>query len=376
MPGLPLRTDPGNLGGACPVAVDRPSERATPRRAGGRLLPIDDRARWSHNMSWGHFRPPGHSCRPAGAFYTPSEQRTREDRLLHTAGSRRGGLGLAALHCGRPRGGHRHGYGGFDPGNAVQRLEDPTLLTGAGSTSTTSSSRDAARRVRPVDVAHGECRRRYLRGGGDARRRRRCTHADGDDLGLAPFQGFPMMPAELNRPIFAKDTGALRRRHRRRGRGRDPRARPSTPPSGDRRLRRRCRWSRRAAGAWRPTPRSCSPSTAPTSASAPTFGDDVDPLEGADAVAEVTMVSQRLAGVPMEMQRHPRRARRADGSVTCWVSHQAPHSATPRSRRCSASSPSSCASSARGSAAASARRPPSYVEYLVAAAAALALGAR
>ena len=30
--------------------------------------------------------------------------------------------------------------------------------------------------------------------------------ADGNDLGLAPFQGFPMMPAEVNRPIFAKDT--------------------------------------------------------------------------------------------------------------------------------------------------------------------------
>ena len=50
-----------------------------------------------------------------------------------------------------------------------------------------------------------------------------------------------------------------------------------------------------------PTRRCCSPSTARTCASAPTFGeDDVDPLEGADAVAEVTMVSQRLAGVPME----------------------------------------------------------------------------
>ena len=29
--------------------------------------------------------------------------------------------------------------------------------------------------------------------------------ADGNDLGLAPFQGFPMMPAEVNRPIFATD---------------------------------------------------------------------------------------------------------------------------------------------------------------------------
>ncbi|MCA1781708.1 MAG: xanthine dehydrogenase family protein molybdopterin-binding subunit [Intrasporangiaceae bacterium] len=60
------------------------------------------------------------------------------------------------------------------------------------------------------------------------------------------------------------------------------------------------------------------------------FGEDVDPLQGADVVAEVSMVSQRLVGAPMEtngclmvpgdsMER----------SLTAWVSHQAPHSIHP-----------------------------------------------
>ena len=30
-------------------------------------------------------------------------------------------------------------------------------------------------------------------------------HARGDDLGLPSFQGFAMMPPDLNRPIFATD---------------------------------------------------------------------------------------------------------------------------------------------------------------------------
>ncbi len=56
------------------------------------------------------------------------------------------------------------------------------------------------------------------------------------------------------------------------------------------------------------------------------FGkEDGDPNEGADVVAEVTMVSQRLAGVPMENNGV---VAVPDGdSMTMWVSHQAPHSA-------------------------------------------------
>ena len=55
-------------------------------------------------------------------------------------------------------------------------------------------------------VAHGTITSVDVsRGAGDARRRRRVLAADGNDLGLPSFQGFPMMPAEVNRPIFAKD---------------------------------------------------------------------------------------------------------------------------------------------------------------------------
>ena len=53
---------------------------------------------------------------------------------------------------------------------------------------------------------------------------------------------------------------------------------------------------------------------------------DEDPLVGAHTVAEVTMVSQRLAGVPME--NNGILAKPTDGGgLTCWVSHQAPHAA-------------------------------------------------
>jgi carbon-monoxide dehydrogenase large subunit len=58
-----------------------------------------------------------------------------------------------------------------------------------------------------------------------------------------------------------------------------------------------------------------------------TFGEDVDALEGAEAIAEVTMVSQRLAGVPMECNAVLAVPGEPNGGVTCWLSHQAPHSA-------------------------------------------------
>jgi carbon-monoxide dehydrogenase large subunit len=60
---------------------------------------------------------------------------------------------------------------------------------------------------------------------------------------------------------------------------------------------------------------------------ATTFGENVDALEGAEAAAEVTMVSQRLAGVPMECNALLAVPGEPNGGVTCWVSHQAPHAA-------------------------------------------------
>ena len=189
-------------------------------------------------------------------------------------------------------------------GNAVQRLEDPTLLTGDG---------------KYVDdlVETGMLHVAFVRSTGRPRRRSsRSTsatptsmpgvvavyHAGGDDLGLPSFQGFAMMPETFNRPVFADGQGALRRRRRRRGRGRVGGAGQRRRRDRDRRLRRRCRRSS--------TPPTGSPPDAPLLF--PDTGSNIcfasefrqgavdDPCEGADAVAEVTMVSQRLAGVPME----------------------------------------------------------------------------
>ena len=197
-------------------------------------------------------------------------------------------------------------------------------------------------------------------------------HAGGDDLGLPSFQGFAMMPATLNRPIFATgkvrfvgdivaavvaETKSQAGRRGRRGRRRVRAVAGRSPP----------RWP-----AWTPTRRCCSPSTAPTCASAPTSARTRDPLAGADAVAEVTMVSQRLAGVPMENNGIV--AVPADGGLTMLgVAPGAALASTAPTRRCSGSTRRSCASCARGSAAGSARRPRGYVEHLVAAKIALTL---
>ena len=63
------------------------------------------------------------------------------------------------------------------------------------------------------------------------------------------------------------------------------------------------------------------------------FGADEDPLVDADVVAEVAMVSQRLAGVPMEPNGCLMVPGEPPGGITCWLSHQAPHSAQPASGR-------------------------------------------
>jgi carbon-monoxide dehydrogenase large subunit len=59
------------------------------------------------------------------------------------------------------------------------------------------------------------------------------------------------------------------------------------------------------------------------------FGAEDDPLVGADVVAEVSMVSQRLAGVPMEPNGCLMVPGEPLGGITYWISHQAPHSVQP-----------------------------------------------
>ena len=93
-------------------------------------------------------------------------------------------------------------------GNAVQRMEDPTLLTGAGEYVDDLKQPGLAHvvfvrspvahgKITSIDVSAAE----GMPGVAAVYRA-----ADGHDLGLAPFQGFAMMPVELNRPVFAKDT--------------------------------------------------------------------------------------------------------------------------------------------------------------------------
>ena len=91
-------------------------------------------------------------------------------------------------------------------GNAVQRLEDPTLLTGEGKYVDDLvepnmlhvvfvRSPIAHANVTSVDVSAATSMPGVVG----------VYHAGGDDLGIPSLQGFPMMPETLNRPVFARD---------------------------------------------------------------------------------------------------------------------------------------------------------------------------
>lgn len=53
---------------------------------------------------------------------------------------------------------------------------------------------------------------------------------------------------------------------------------------------------------------------------------DIDPFEGADHIASVKMLTQRLAGAPMEPNGCVAVPNEPAGGFTTWISHQAPHS--------------------------------------------------
>ena len=92
-------------------------------------------------------------------------------------------------------------------GNRVVRLEDPTLLTGAGKyvDDLVASGTSHIAFVRS-SVAHGTIRSVDVEEASSMPGVVAVYHAGGDDLGLAPFQGFPMLPDTFNRPVFARDT--------------------------------------------------------------------------------------------------------------------------------------------------------------------------
>ena len=209
-------------------------------------------------------------------------------------------------------------------GNAVLRLEDPTLITGAGryvdDLSMTGQLHVAFVRstVAHAEIASVDVSRAAAMPGVVG-----VYHAAGDDLGLPSLQAFPMMPATLNRPIFAGDRVRF---------------------VGDIVAAVVAESKARAVDAaeavvtdYRPLPvvsnaaeglAPGAPLLFPDHGSNVCFvsnhGQDTDPLEGAAVVAEVTMVSQRLAGVPMEG--NAILAAPSEAGLTCWISHQAPHS--------------------------------------------------
>ncbi len=212
-------------------------------------------------------------------------------------------------------------------GNAVQRLEDPTLLTGAGKYLDDMApvgtlhvafvrSTQAYAKVVGVDIADAEAMPGV----------KAVYHARGDDLGLPSFQGFAMMPPTLNRPVFANDIVRFV--------GDIVAAVVATSKAV----------ATDAAEAVVIEYETIQAIVTPAQALGPDapilfpehgsnvcfgteHGADVDPFEGADAIAEVTMVSQRLAGAPIETNGILAEPGDKPGTMTCWISHQTPHAA-------------------------------------------------
>jgi carbon-monoxide dehydrogenase large subunit len=209
-------------------------------------------------------------------------------------------------------------------GNPVVRLEDPTLLRGTGKY---SDDLDVPGVLQVVfvrsSIAHG--RITSIDVSGAVGMPGVVAVYSGSDLNLAPFQGFPMMPAAVNRPVFASEVVRF---------------------VGDVVAAVVAETDEQATDAaeavivdYEPLPVINTPSEGlapdapilfPEHGSnicfATNLGEDVDALEGADVVAEVTMVSQRLAGVPMEVNACVAIPGEPEGGLTFWVSHQAPHS--------------------------------------------------
>ncbi len=211
-------------------------------------------------------------------------------------------------------------------GNSVLRREDPALITGAGKYFDDLRfdgmvhihfvrSTVAHGKITSIDTSEAETMPGV---------RKVYTAAN---IGVGDFQGFPMMPPALNRPVIARDTvrfvgdivAAVVA---------DTKAQavdageavvvdydilPALPS---------------ATAALAPGAPVLFPEHGSNICFATELGTDTDPLEGADAVGKVKMVSQRLAGAPMEnngvvaVPNEP-----VAGGLTTWVSHQAPHAA-------------------------------------------------
>jgi len=259
-------------------------------------------------------------------------------------------------------------------GNAVARLEDPTLLTGAAkyvddldSPGTTTvvfvRSSIASGTLRTVDVDTARAMPGVLA----------VYHAAGDDLGLAPFQSFPMISESFNRPVFASgrvrfvgdivaavvaETG--------------PEAVDAAETVVVETDPLPALVSK--AAALSPEAPLLFPETESNVCFTTSFGADEDPLEGAAFIAEVTMVSQRLAGVPMEPNGCLMVPGEPPGGITCWISHQAPHSVHPAIVAALGLEPEAVRVVCPWVGGGFGPKSAIYVEFLVAAAAAMQLG--
>ena len=212
-------------------------------------------------------------------------------------------------------------------GNAVQRLEDPTLLTGSGKYVDDLVEPNMAHVVFVRSpIAHANVTSVDVSAATSMPGVVGVYHAGGDDLGVPSLQGFAMMPDTLNRPVFAADkvrfVGDIVAAVVAETRAQAIDAAEAVVVDYD-----PLPSVLTAAQALAPD----APLLFPEHGSNICFGtqfpegDDSDPITGAAAVGEVTMVSQRLAGVPMET--NGILAVPKENGLTLWVSHQAPHSA-------------------------------------------------
>jgi aerobic carbon-monoxide dehydrogenase large subunit len=211
-------------------------------------------------------------------------------------------------------------------GNAVQRLEDPTLLMGAGEYVDDLRVPNTAQVVFVrSSIAHGVLRSVDV---ADAERMPGVIavyHACGNDLGLAPFQSFPAISELLNRPPLARErvrfVGDIVAAIVAESNAEAVDATETVVVDIDPLPAVISKTAAREADATL-----LFPDTGSNICFATALNEDEDPLESAEVVVEVTMESQRLAGVPMEPNGCLAVPGEPAGGLTLWVSHQAPRS--------------------------------------------------
>ena len=209
-------------------------------------------------------------------------------------------------------------------GNPVVRLEDPTLLTGEGKyvDDLVETGMLYVALVRS-SVAHGTINSVDISDAAAMPGVVAVFHA-GNDLGMPAMQGFAMLPPTFNRPIFASErvrfVGDVIAAVVAESQAQANDAAATVVADID-----TLPTVMNAADGLKADAPLLFPESGSNVCFATEFGKDGgDPCEGADAIAEVTMVSQRLAGVPME-NNGVVAVPNGDG-VTMWLSHQAPHS--------------------------------------------------